>query len=100
MDSSLGAIALGFVFGLQHATDADHVGAVGSIVSRTGRFASGALVGAFWGLGHTVTIAAAGMAIVLFNGTGTPRAGRRMELAGGFMFMALGVGRSLRLVGG
>ena len=25
MDSSLGAIALGFVFGLQHATDADHV---------------------------------------------------------------------------
>jgi len=45
MDSSLGAIALGFVFGLQHATDADHVVAVASIVSRTGRFASGALVG-------------------------------------------------------
>ena len=94
MDSSLGAIALGFVFGLQHATDADHVVAVASIVSRTGRFASGALVGAFWGLGHTVTIAAAGMAIVLFNVTVTPRAGLSMELAVALMLMALGVARN------
>jgi high-affinity nickel-transport protein len=100
MDSSLGAIALGFVFGLQHATDADHVVAVASIVSRTGRFASGALVGAFWGLGHTVTIAAAGMAIVLFNVTVTPRAGLSMELAVAFMLMALGVARILRLMRG
>ena len=98
MDSSLGAIALGFVFGLQHATDADHVVAVASIVSRTGRFASGALVGAFWGLGHTVTIAAAGMAIVLFNVTVTPRAGLSMELAVAFMLMALGVARIVRLM--
>jgi hypothetical protein len=98
MDSSLGAIALGFVFGLQHATDADHVVAVASIVSRTGRFTSGALVGAFWGLGHTVTIAAAGMAIVLFNVTVTPRAGLSMELAVAFMLMTLGVARIVRLM--
>jgi high-affinity nickel-transport protein len=98
MDSSLGAIALGFVFGLQHATDADHVVAVASIVSRTGRFASGALVGAFWGLGHTVTIAAAGMAIVFFNVTVTPRAGLSMELAVALMLMALGVARIVTLM--
>jgi High-affinity nickel-transport protein len=98
MDSSLGAIALGFLFGLQHATDADHVVAVASIVSRTGRFASGALVGAFWGIGHTVTIAVAGVAIVLFNVTVTPRAGLSMELAVAFMLMALGVSRIVRLV--
>ncbi|MBI1727717.1 MAG: high-affinity nickel-transport family protein [Candidatus Rokubacteria bacterium] len=98
MDSSLGAIALGFVFGLQHATDADHVVAVASIVSRTGRFGSGALVGAFWGLGHTVTIAAVGLAIVLFNVTVTPRTGLSMELAVAFMLMALGVARIARLM--
>jgi hypothetical protein len=98
MDSSLGAIALGFVFGLQHATDADHVVAVASIVSRTGRFASGALVGAFWGLGHSVTIAVAGMAIVLFNVTFTPRTGLSMELAVACMLMALGVARIVRLM--
>jgi hypothetical protein len=98
MDSSLGAIALGFLFGLQHATDADHVVAVASIVSRTGRFAAGALVGACWGIGHTVTIAVAGMAIVLFNVTVTPRAGLSMELAVAIMLMALGVARIARLM--
>jgi sulfite exporter TauE/SafE len=98
MDPGLGAIALGFVFGLQHATDADHVVAVASIVSRTGRFASGALVGAFWGLGHTVTIAAAGAAIVLFNVTVTPRAGLSLELVVAFMLMVLGVSRIVKLV--
>jgi high-affinity nickel-transport protein len=100
MDSSLGALALGFVFGLQHATDADHVVAVASIVSRTNRFASGALVGAFWGLGHTLTMAAAGTAIVLFNVVVTPRAGLSMELAVALMLMALGVARIVRLMRG
>lgn len=100
MDAGLAAIGLGFVFGLQHATDADHVVAVASIVSRTGRFASGALVGAFWGLGHTVTVAAAGMAIVLFNVTVTPRLGLSLELAVAFMLMGLGVIRIMRLVRG
>lgn len=98
MDSSIGAIVLGFVFGLQHATDADHVVAVASIVSRTGRFTSGALVGAFWGLGHTVTVAAAGIAIVAFNVTVTPRAGLSMELAVAVMLMGLGVARIARLM--
>ena len=98
MDSSLGAIGLGFLFGLQHATDADHVVAVASIVSRTGRFTAGALVGAFWGLGHTITIAVAGMVIVLFNVTVTPKAGLSMELAVAFMLMALGVARIVRLL--
>src|SRR5712691_6263105 len=97
MDSSLGVLALGFVFGLQHATDADHVVAVASIVSRTNRFTSGALVGAFWGLGHTLTIAAAGTAIILFNVTVTPKAGLSMELAVALMLMALGVARIVRL---
>ena len=98
MESSLGAIALGFVFGLQHATDTDHVVAVASIVSRTGRFVSGALVGAFWGLGHTVTIVGAGAAIVLFNVTVTSKAGLSMELAVALMLMALGVSRIVKLM--
>ena len=98
MDAGLGAIALGFVFGLQHATDADHVVAVASIVSRTGRFASGALVGAFWGIGHTLTIAAAGAAIIVWNVTVTPRAGLAMELCVALMLMALGATRIAKLL--
>jgi len=39
------AMVLGLLFGVQHATDPDHVVAVATIVARTRRFAAGALVG-------------------------------------------------------
>jgi high-affinity nickel permease len=95
----LPALSLGFLFGLQHATDPDHVVAVATIVSRTRRFDAGALVGAFWGLGHTATMATVGMAIIVFNVTVTPAIGLSMELAVALMLMVLGivgVVRSLR----
>src|SRR5438094_869514 len=54
------AVALGFVLGLQHATDADHLVAVATIVTRSRRFRDGVLVGVLWGLGHAVTLTLAG----------------------------------------
>src|SRR5918994_387390 len=57
---------LGFVLGVQHATDPDHLVAVATIVTRERRFADGALIGALWGLGHTVTLALAGAVIIVF----------------------------------
>jgi hypothetical protein len=66
-DPVASAIALGFVLGLQHATDADHLVAVGTIVSRERRFVEGALVGAFWGLGHMTTLGLAGVVLVGFG---------------------------------
>jgi len=100
MDSALSAVALGLLLGVQHATDADHVVAVATIVSRTRRFGAGALIGAFWGLGHTLTIAAVGVAIILFRVTVTPTAGLAMEFAVAIMLVILGVARlSLALRG-
>jgi high-affinity nickel-transport protein len=98
--STLSAVALGLLLGVQHATDADHVVAVATIVSRTRRFGAGALIGAFWGLGHTLTIAAVGAAIILFRVTVTPTAGLAMEFAVAIMLVILGVARlSLALRG-
>ena len=98
--SALSAVALGLLLGVQHATDADHVVAVATIVSRTRRFGAGALIGAFWGLGHTLTIAAVGVAIILFRVTVTPTAGLAMEFAVAIMLVILGVARlSLALRG-
>lgn len=98
MDAGLlPALSLGVLFGLQHATDPDHVVAVATIVSRTRRFDAGALVGAFWGIGHTATIATVGMAIIVFNVTVTPAIGLSMELAVALMLMVLGI---VRVVGG
>ena len=90
---ALSAISLGLLLGVQHATDADHVVAVATIVSRTRRFGAGALIGAFWGLGHTLTIAAVGVAIILFRVTVTPTAGLAMEFAVAVMLVILGVAR-------
>lgn len=90
---------LGLLLGIQHATDADHVVAVATIVSRTRRFGAGALVGAFWGLGHTVTIAAVGAVIIGFRTRVGPTVELSLELAVATMLMGLGalrISRALR----
>jgi ABC-type nickel/cobalt efflux system permease component RcnA len=84
-------IALGFVLGMRHATDPDHVVAVTTIVSRERTMRHAALIGALWGLGHTITILAVGSGIILFKLTIPPRLGLSMELAAGLMLILLGV---------
>ena len=82
---------IGFFLGMRHATDADHVIAVSTIVSRQRSIRSAGLIGMFWGFGHTVTILSVGAAIILFNTTIPPRVGLAMELAVGLMLVVLGV---------
>jgi len=95
-DAALGsAMLLGLLFGMQHATDPDHVVAVATIVARTRRFGAGALVGAFWGVGHTVTVTAVGAAIVVFNVAVTPRLALSLEMVVALMLVGLGVARIL-----
>ncbi|MBI4242347.1 MAG: high-affinity nickel-transport family protein, partial [Candidatus Rokubacteria bacterium] len=93
MDSVLWVIGLGLLLGIQHATDPDHVLAVATIVSREPRFSSGVLIGALWGLGHTVTLATAGGAIILLNLTVPPVVARALELAVALMLVGLGAVR-------
>ncbi len=97
MTSSLLAIlSLGFFLGMRHATDADHVVAVTTIVSqqRSVRFAG--VVGVVWGIGHTVTILAVGGAMILFSVVIPPRLGLSMEFSVALMLILLG---SMNLVG-
>ena len=63
----LALAGFGFVLGMRHATDADHVIAVTTILSRTRRFAHSTLIGALWGLGHSITVLVVGMAIIVFG---------------------------------
>jgi ABC-type nickel/cobalt efflux system permease component RcnA len=86
----LSIIAIGFFLGMRHATDPDHVIAVTTIVSRQRSSGKAALVGAFWGLGHSLTIFAVGCAIILFNLVIPPRIGLTMELSVGLMLILLG----------
>ncbi|HZP17030.1 MAG TPA: high-affinity nickel-transport family protein [Terriglobales bacterium] len=91
MVNLLSIIALGFFLGMRHATDPDHVIAVTAIVSRERQISKSAWIGAFWGIGHTLTIFVAGAAIILFDLVIPPRIGLSMELAVGLMLVLLGV---------
>jgi len=90
MISLFSILALGFFLGMRHATDPDHVIAVSTIVSRQRNIKKSALIGIFWGVGHTVTIFVVGAAIILFGLVIPPRLGLSMELSVGLMLVLLG----------
>ncbi len=91
MMSGIAILLIGFVLGMRHATDPDHVIAVSTIVSRERTLSKAALIGALWGLGHTLTILAVGAAIILFHLTIPTRVGLTMEFAVGLMLILLGI---------
>ncbi len=82
---------LGFLLGMRHATDPDHVIAVTTIVARQGSMRHAAWIGALWGVGHTLTILLVGSGIILFNLVIPPRLGLTMELCVGLMLILLGI---------
>src|SRR5215472_998592 len=91
MVSFFSIIALGFFLGMRHATDPDHVIAITTIVSRERQLSKSAWIGAFWGIGHTLTIFVVGSGIILFDLVIPPRVGLSMELAVGLMLVLLGM---------
>ena len=70
MDAGSGALAaltLGFLLGLKHATDADHVVAVSTIVSEYRNAWRGIWIGGSWGMGHTTPLLLVGIVILAFK---------------------------------
>jgi ABC-type nickel/cobalt efflux system permease component RcnA len=61
------ALTLGFLLGLKHATDADHVVAVSTIVSEYRNVWRGIWVGVSWGLGHSTPLLVLGVIILLLK---------------------------------
>lgn len=83
-------VSLGFFLGMRHATDADHVIAVTTIVSRERSVWLAALIGSLWGVGHTVTIVVVGGAIILFGIVIPPRIGLTVEFSVAIVLILLG----------
>lgn len=84
------AFVASLLLGMRHATDADHIVAVTTIVNRERMTWRSSWIGVMWGLGHTLTIFVVGGAIILFNLAFTPRLGLSMEFCVALMLMALG----------
>jgi len=84
-------LGLGFLLGMQHALEADHIAAVSSIAARRRDVGDIVKHGLTWGLGHTLTLFVfAGAALLL--GHAIPEAlARPLETAVGIMLVGLGV---------
>jgi ABC-type nickel/cobalt efflux system permease component RcnA len=95
--SLLAIVLLGFFLGMRHATDPDHVIAVSTIVARH-RQRGAAVIGALWGLGHTLTILVVGGGIILLGWVIPARVNLTLELAVGGMLIVLGL-RNLSGIG-
>jgi len=84
-------LALGFVSGMRHALDPDHVVAVSTIVAEHKDIWRSSRLGAFWGFGHMVTLAAVGLLVLTFKLTIPDRLALGFELAVGVMLVILGL---------
>ena len=84
------ALGLGFVLGLKHAIEADHVAAVSAIVSERRSMLGSSLVGGLWGLGHTLSLLAAASVVILLRVRISERVSLALELCVAVMLIALG----------
>ena len=60
-------LLLGIVLGFRHAFEPDHLAAVSTLASRQGSLWSAARLGLAWGLGHTVTVGAIAVLIIVLG---------------------------------
>lgn len=85
------AVVLGFVLGLRHALDPDHVVAVSTIVSAEPNWRRSSLIGSFWGLGHATSLLTLGGLIVALRINITELAASRLEIIVSVMLVGLGI---------
>jgi High-affinity nickel-transport protein len=91
MDTSLySALGVGFLLGVRHAIDADHVAAVSTLVSQHRTLTRSCLLGTFWGLGHTLALLVAGVATIALRLGISPELERSLERGVGCMLILLG----------
>ncbi len=91
MMTLLSILCLGFFLGMKHATDADHVVAVTTIVSQQRSVGAAARIGAFWGIGHSATLLVVGGAIVLLGLVIPEKLGLSLEFTVALMLIFLGL---------
>jgi len=93
-------LTLGFALGLKHATEADHLAAVSTIVSRRKSLWSSALVGGIWGVGHTISLLICGVLVLFLDVQISERTEKILEFFVGVMLILLGLNVLRKLIWG
>jgi high-affinity nickel permease len=89
--STFSILSLGFVLGMRHAVEADHVVAVSTMVGSNRSFLATTRIGALWGIGHTVSLLVLGCVVILLKVEVSPTADLWLESLVGVMLIALGL---------
>lgn len=98
MFATLGGILLGLVVGVRHAFEPDHLAAVSTMVTETRGGRRGALLGAIWGVGHTLALVIVGVALLIAGSLVPARVESALELAVAVMLVGLGTRAIVRAV--
>ena len=98
--SLVSLLAFGFVLGLKHAVDADHLAAVSTMASERRSLLSSSLIGALWGLGHTISLVIAGIVVIVLHFQISDRLKQSLEFCVGLMLIGLGVNALRKLARG
>jgi ABC-type nickel/cobalt efflux system permease component RcnA len=88
---ALSMLGFGFVLGMKHSLDADHLAAVSTIAVEGRGTIQTSMIGAVWGMGHTVSLLAAGAIVVVLGVHIGDETARWLELAVAAMLVGLGV---------
>jgi ABC-type nickel/cobalt efflux system permease component RcnA len=87
----LSVLAFGILLGMKHAIEPDHVIAVSTIASQSQNLWRASLAGVFWGIGHTATLLAVGLLLLLLKHEIPEELSMTLEFAVGIMLVYLGV---------
>jgi len=98
--SSASVLGLGLIFGLKHALEADHLAAISTIVSERKSVLSSSLVGALWGVGHTLSLLLAGVVVMLLHVEIGVRMALMLEFGVALMLIGLGANALRKVAGG
>jgi hypothetical protein len=98
--SILSLLGLGFVLGLKHALDADHLAAVSTMATEKRSLLGSSLIGAWWGVGHTLSLMIAGSLVILLHLEIGERTSRALEFCVGVMLIVLGINALRKLLRG
>ena len=89
--TTFSVLLIGFVLGLQHAIEADHLAAVSTIVSEKKNLLTASLVGGMWGVGHTISLFAVGAFVIFLKLQISETVETRLEAIVGGMLVLLGI---------
>src|SRR5437879_9523415 len=87
----LSVLGLGFLLGAKHALDADHIVAISTIATEQRGLGRACAIGFCWGIGHTLVLLLAGLAVLGFKLTISDEWARLLEAAVGLMLVGLGL---------